>query len=381
MKLRGTGRKKDKRKSLKLQKNITKRANNLKRKTRRECKKAAKAGMLRTKQKKDPGIPNSWPFKAELLADLERKRMKKEEEREKDIKKNNKHQQWMKKQARKEKEQEKRNSLAVLQARAEKRNKAFEKKVVAEASNDVSGSNFFSQDAENSRKGFYRKLRTVISQSDVIVQVLDARDPNSCRSPALEREILAQGKKIVLLLNKVDLVPKESVQAWLNYLRRFYPAIAFKSAQRKGQVNQADASYENASEGLLRSNMTVIGADTLMQLLKNYARSGDKKCAITVGIIGYPNVGKSSVINSMKRSVVVRTGASAGVTKEVQEVQLDSKVKLLDSPGVVFSGASEDPAVVIRNATNIEQLKDPSGVVAALMQRTPKEALMRHFEL
>merc|ERR1712032_1498481 len=97
--------------------------------------------------------------------------------------------------------------------------------------------------------------------------------------------------------------------------------------------------------------------------------------------MGYPNVGKSSVINSMKRSVVVKTGASAGVTREIQEVQLDSKVKLLDSPGVVFSGASEDPAVVIRNATNIEQLKDPSGVVAALMQRTPKEALMRHFEL
>ena len=71
MKLKGN--RKDKRKSLKLQKNITKRANNMKRKTRRECKKAAKAGLLRTKAKKDPGIPNSYPFTAEFLQELKKK--------------------------------------------------------------------------------------------------------------------------------------------------------------------------------------------------------------------------------------------------------------------------------------------------------------------
>lgn len=103
--------------------------------------------------------------------------------------------------------------------------------------------------------------------------------------------------------------------------------------------------------------------------------------AISVGIVGYPNVGKSSVINSMKRSAATQTGAKAGVTRSVQEVVLDSKVKLLDSPGVVFSGASEDPSVVMRNATKVETLKDPVGVVSALLSRAPSQALMRHFSL
>merc|ERR1712072_631283 len=91
-----------------------------------------------------------------------------------------------------------------------------------------------------------------------------------------------------------------------------------------------------ASQGLLSSSSAALGADTLMSLMKNYARSGDKKTAITVGIVGFPNVGKSSVINSLKRSAAVQTGAMPGVTRCLQEVKLDSLVKLVDSPGVVL---------------------------------------------
>ena len=170
---------------------------------------------------------------------------------------------------------------------------------------------------------------------------------------------------------KVDLVPKEAVVVWLETLKSEFPTLAFKCGTNKG-ANLTQAL--DASASLLKSSSAVLGADSLLQLLKNYARTGGKasgssgnhKKAIAVGVVGYPNVGKSSVINSLKRSPAVKVGATAGVTRAMQEVILDKKVRLIDCPGVVFSGNSEDPSVVLRNAVKIENIKDPVTVVEKL---------------
>merc|ERR1719460_1666201 len=65
--------------------------------------------------------------------------------------------------------------------------------------------------------------------------------------------------------------------------------------------------------------------------------------------------------------------------RHTQEVQLDSKLTLIDSPGVVFAGNQNDPSVILRNAANVETLDDPIGVVDALLARAPKGAALRHF--
>ena len=81
-----------------------------------------------------------------------------------------------------------------------------------------------------------------------------------------------------------------------------------------------------------------VGTENLMNILKNYARTGSEaKATLTVGVVGFPNVGKSSIINSLKRSKAAATGNQPGVTKHMQEIQLDKNIVLLDSPGVILS--------------------------------------------
>lgn len=84
-----------------------------------------------------------------------------------------------------------------------------------------------------------------------------------------------------------------------------------------------------------------IGSENLMNILKNYARvegsGGKTKQQIIVGVVGFPNVGKSSIINSIKRSKAAPTGNTPGVTKSMQEIQIDKHIVLIDSPGVVLS--------------------------------------------
>merc|ERR1719253_1309754 len=340
-----------------------------KRKLKKEAKKAKQNGTYQKRLKKDPGIPNLWPFKHEMLQGLQRKKAGEKYER------------LEKKLAR---ERARKNTDTVvkdysaMQRQAQRKQKQFADDEEEEEDEEAGQLNA-------GKKAFMRDLRKVVEQADVIIEVLDARDPNSCRCKTLEAEIAAKGKKVVLLLNKIDLVPVEATKAWLTSLRNHHPTVAFKAARTSSsggadRAVHAKVKAENASAGLLNSAFGVVGADTLLQLLKNYSRiSQDKKKALIVGIVGYPNVGKSSVINSLKRTAAVKVGGVAGVTRSLQSIQLDSKLTLIDSPGVVFAGNSSDPSVVLRNATNVEQLSDPCGVVDALLMRAPRDAILRHF--
>ncbi|CAI5474861.1 unnamed protein product, partial [Closterium sp. Yama58-4] len=202
--------------------------------------------------------------------------------------------------------------------------------------------------AGGAQRAFMRELRAVVEAADVVLLVLDARDPLGGRCRQLEDMVARSGahKRIVLLLNKIDLVPRDVVQRWLAYFRRELPAVAFKASTqaqrthlaRASRPSRADPNKAAAPQPLLprgegegeeaggaagAEGSECFGADTLIQLLKNYCRNKDIKTAIRVGVVGLPNVGKSSVINSLKRARVAKAGATAGVTRALQEVQLD----------------------------------------------------------
>ncbi|XP_057796297.1 guanine nucleotide-binding protein-like NSN1 [Salvia miltiorrhiza] len=329
---------------------------------KKKAKEAKKLGIdKKPKVEKDPGIPNDWPFKEQELKALEVRRQRAIEELE------------AKKAARKERAQKRK--LGLLD---DEEIKGGEEGINENPTN-------VTRKVDNSEKAFYKELVKVIEASDVILEVLDARDPLGTRCVDMEKMVLSAGpdKRLVLLLNKIDLVPREAAEKWLKYLREELPAVAFKCStqEQKSNLGWKSAPKAGKTKNLLQTS-DCLGAETLINLLKNYSRSHDIKKSITVGIIGLPNVGKSSIINSLKRSHVVNVGATPGLTRSMQEVHLDKNVKLLDCPGVVMlKSAANDASIALRNCKRIEKLDDPIGPVKEILKLCPEKVLVTLYKV
>eukprot|EP00173_Palmaria_palmata_P003530 Plantae.Rhodophyta-Palmaria_palmata.ctg3715.p1 GENE.Plantae.Rhodophyta-Palmaria_palmata.ctg3715~~Plantae.Rhodophyta-Palmaria_palmata.ctg3715.p1 ORF type:complete len:406 (-),score=103.46 Plantae.Rhodophyta-Palmaria_palmata.ctg3715:57-1217(-) len=237
--------------------------------------------------------------------------------------------------------------------------------------------------ADGSRRAFMKEFRRVVDSSDVILEVLDARDPLGCRCYDAERAVMAAGggaKRVVLVLNKVDLIPRDVAEKWLAYLRNDFPTIPFRAGIQSGgsgAVGQAAVTPLAAGDV---GTSDCLGAQTLLGLLKNYSRSRNMKTSVTVGVVGFPNTGKSSLINSLKRTRAVSTGAMPGVTRNAQEIHLDKNIRLIDCPGIVFSDQNAN-ALVLRNCIKIDQLADPVSPVETILKRIGAEPLMSAYSL
>ncbi|KAL4729912.1 nuclear GTP-binding protein nug1 [Fusarium chlamydosporum] len=381
-------------------------------KQKKERKLAKKNPEWRTKLKKDPGIPNLFPYKEKLLQEIEENRIKKAElaqkrkELAKAAKTGDKDENAMADvQADDADEMEddgmdedidESNPMAALIASARAAAATYDRQLADD--DDDMDEDDDSDDSDNdrgpemsigqasSRKTYDRVFKQVVEQADVVLYVLDARDPEGTRSREVERQVMAAaagGKRLILVINKVDLIPPKVLRDWLVYLRRYFPTLPLRAsgaAPNAHTFNHRDLTVQSTSA-------------TLFKALKSFAASRQLKRAVSVGVIGYPNVGKSSVINALlsrmsgkggSSSKACPAGAEAGVTTSIRSVKIDSKLTLLDSPGVVFPSSSSTQSaglvslknateahahLVLLNAVPPKQIDDPIPAVTLLLKR------------
>ena len=201
-------------------------------------------------------------------------------------------------------------------------------------------------------------VEKIIESSDIILEVLDARFPKETQNFELEREIKKKKKKIIYVLNKSDLIPKINKAK----IGKLNPRIIVSCKSRRG-----------------------------IKELRNKIKELSKKIKpieeqIVAGIIGYPNTGKSSLINLLIGKKSAGTGAEAGFTKGIQKLKLTANIILLDTPGVIPNEEYSEIEVgkiakhVIVGGRSFSQVKDPEMVIANLIKKYPN-ILENHYKL
>ncbi|NXM81874.1 GNL3 protein, partial [Oenanthe oenanthe] len=329
------------------------------RKVRKEAKKRKQK-----KPKKDPGIPSAAPFKEELLREAEQRKQRLEELKQKQ-------------KLNRQKEHEKKRKLE-----AKKNAATIKEQAEGKESSGKSKGKTKKPLNKNSKKSFCRELMKVLEASDVVLEVLDARDPMGCRCPQLEQAVTCSGgnKKLLLVLNKIDLVPKDNIEKWLKYLKKEFPTVAFKSATMMKDKTMEQVTKRRARVDFAETSQYV-GSKCLLKLLHEYGNTQDK--AIQVGVVGFPNVGKSSIINSLKGKRACNVGLARGVTKSMQIVQLDKQIKMLDSPGIIADPSNSALALALRSIIDPEG-SDSADVlegVNAIINHCSKQQVMMHYNI
>lgn len=207
-----------------------------------------------------------------------------------------------------------------------------------------------------------KEIKKVMSQVDVVIEVLDARIPFSSSNPLIDK--LKGEKPCIKILNKADLADPETTKLW---------------QQRFEQDQNVKAIALMANQDGRKSTIT-----SLCRKLAPHKIDSDK--SLNAMIMGIPNVGKSTLINALAGKSIAKVGNEPAVTKRQQKIDLDNGIVLSDTPGILWpklepascgyrlaaTGAIKDTAM---------EYEDVAGVTVEFLRRAYPEALQDRFKL
>lgn len=250
----------------------------------------------------------------------------------------------------------------------------------------------------------WRQLWRVVERSDLVVQIVDARNPLFFRSVDLVTYVEElsdpennQQKNNLLLVNKADLLTSKQRLAWAKYFIDKKINFVFFSAARANQILEEDLPEEDKPkkrdehhvgefnddldievEEELKEKVKILTIDELEDLFIKHSPKlefnpdfPDRK--LQIGLVGYPNVGKSSTINALVGSKKVSVSATPGKTKHFQTIHLSPSILLCDCPGLVFPNfAYTNGELVCNGVLPIDQLREHIPPTSLVCQRVPK---------
>lgn len=275
---------------------------------------------------------------------------------------------------------------------------------------------------------FWRQLWRVVERSDIVVQIVDARNPLLFRCEDLENYVKEiDSKKInLILINKADFLTDRQRQSWVEYFNSIDMRIAFFSAKLaaedekiveesdedvddpvdaqdndnsdRGRISN-DENNESDDESLvsvienteirdrdnkiselgvdkssINNSPELLTRDKLILLFRSmYNEKTYMEGVTTIGMVGYPNVGKSSTINALLRYKKVSVSATPGKTKHFQTLYLDKDLLLCDCPGLVMpSFVCTKADMILNGILPIDQMRDHVPPVTLLGTLIPK---------
>ncbi|KAI8525865.1 hypothetical protein RHMOL_Rhmol13G0264200 [Rhododendron molle] len=242
----------------------------------------------------------------------------------------------------------------------------------------------------------WRQLWRVVERSDLLVMVVDARDPLFYRCPDLEdyaREI-DEHRRTLLLVNKADLLPYAVREKWAKYFHLHGILFVFWSAKAataalEGKMLGFPTEKQN---GLQESDDTKIyGREELLARLQSEAEeiamtrrkhspsvniSGNASKSVVVGFVGYPNVGKSSTINALVGEKRTGVTSTPGKTKHFQTLIISDELTLCDCPGLVFpSFTSSRYEMIASGVLPIDRMTEHREAIQVVANRVPRHAI------
>ena len=220
--------------------------------------------------------------------------------------------------------------------------------------------------------GHMKKTREAIQKNlplvDVVFELLDARIPYSSQNPVIDS--IVKDKPRIIILNKSDLANDKSNSLWQNHYRDSdVPSILFNSLSGKGV-----------------ENILKLASEVLKDKRKSYEDRGVINRPIRAMILGIPNVGKSTLINTLSGRKGTRTGNKPGITKVNQWIKIKGSLELLDTPGILWPKFEEE--VVGLNLAFTGAIKDEIldtetlalKLIEVLMNIAP-ESLMKRYNI
>lgn len=224
---------------------------------------------------------------------------------------------------------------------------------------------------------YWDLIRRIIIESDLVLEILDARLVELSRNEKVEELIEEIGKPVIFVVNKSDLVSRKSLKDQIQKLKKI-GEVVFVSAKRPKDVKV-----------LLYAIKKVFNKYGKREIVERKVgdpkpKFREAKAEIVVGVLGYPNVGKSSIINALAHKKKVKVSKKAGTTHGIHWVKATNEIKLIDSPGVIpLKEATENKFSVSPNskefvddeirygligAKDTESLKNPEIVAHAIIK-------------
>ena len=163
-----------------------------------------------------------------------------------------------------------------------------------------------------------RMMQENISLIDLVIELIDARIPLSSRNPDIDE--LGKNKARLILLNKSDLADERANKLWMEYFR--------KQDFHVLEINARSGKGLKAIQGMVR--------EACKEKIERDRRRGIRNRPVRAIVVGIPNVGKSTFINSFAGKACTKTGNKPGVTKGKQWIRLNKELELLDTPGILW---------------------------------------------